>query len=74
MSCGACDYFYHFGDSSGVAKSTFKSKGESRRKAWNCPKCRAVKSRGSRSGRWKKEPDGNVASILVGINEKIKKS
>lgn len=73
LSCGACDYFYHFGDCSGVAESTFKTKGESWRKAWNCPTCRAVKARGSQSGRSKKESDDNVASILVGINEKLEK-
>lgn len=73
LSCGACDYFYHFGDCSGVAESTFKTKGESCRKAWNCPTCRAAKSRGSQSGRSKKESDDNVASILVGINEKLEK-
>lgn len=44
MKCSECEYGYHFGDCSGCSEATYKSKGESGRKAWRCSACRAPKA------------------------------
>lgn len=69
LSCSECGCVYHLGDCSGVSESTFKSKGDSYKKAWRCYNCKPGKSRGSQVSRPKPELD--VASLLADINRKL---
>lgn len=62
---------YHFGKCSGVAESTFRSKGEAWRKAWRCPTCRHAGARGSQSGRSNTEQETDYASLFMSINDKL---
>lgn len=68
LLCSTCEYSYHFGDCSGIAESTYKSKGENWKKAWRCVTCRNVKPKGSQSAKHKHD---DLAIVLAAIHEKL---
>lgn len=65
LSCSECGSSFHLGDCSGVAETTFKSKGESYKKAWRCPACKPGRTKGSQPVKL------DVASLLADINRKL---
>lgn len=66
VRCSDCEYAYHLGKCSGVSASTYRSKGESLRKAWKCATCESAKRK---SGRQCDEP--NIATKLQELNDKM---
>lgn len=74
MKCSDCEFSYHLGDCSGIAESTYKSKGDSWHKSWRCPTCRLSSQRGGPSAKQKKDFDLDPALVMVTlatINKKL---
>lgn len=57
LTCDGCNDSYHFGKCSGVAASTFKSKGKPWKKAWRCSTCKSSGTSASQSPKSKTEQD-----------------
>lgn len=66
LKCGGCCDRYHFGSCSGITKKTFRSKGDSWRKAWQCPSCVRANSKGS-----KKVEDIDFAASFAALHSKL---
>lgn len=70
LFCVECGFSYHLGSCSGVAESTFKSKGDSFKESWRCSTCRKSKTRGGH-GSQKQKQDPEITAQLAEINRKL---
>lgn len=75
VTCTECKFMYHFCTCSGIAESTFKSKGETKsekfQKSWRCETCSTSKTRSGRSVKAKKDTEIDVVAMLTCMNKKL---
>lgn len=74
MVCSECEFPYHLGDCSGIAESTFKSKGDSWHKQWRCQTCRLNRQRSGQIAKQKSDFDLDPSAVmmtLAAMNKKL---
>lgn len=69
--CTECKFSYHFGTCSGIAESTFKSKGEKFQRSWRCETCSTSKTRSGQGAKTKKDTEIDVVAMLTCMNKKL---
>ncbi|KAH8008648.1 hypothetical protein HPB51_000417 [Rhipicephalus microplus] len=67
LKCNECESSYHVGSCSGWSETTFKTKGESGRRAWRCAACRSSKAK---SGE-KTSVDSELTICLADITRRL---
>ncbi|KAH8028527.1 hypothetical protein HPB51_017653 [Rhipicephalus microplus] len=67
LKCNECESSYHVGSCSGWSETTFKTKGESGRRAWRCAACRSSKAKsGEKTGM-----DSELTICLADITRRL---
>lgn len=74
IKCSNCEFCYHLGECSGIAESTFKTRGESWHKSWRCQTCRLSSQRSGQSTKQKKDSDLDPSLVMITLatmNQKL---
>lgn len=71
--CSDCEFSYHLGECSGIAETTFKSKGYSWHKQWRWQTCRSSSKRGGQSSKHKMDSDLDPSLVMITFTTMNKK-